>query len=130
MLTRYTKAIVSILAAALVVIGAALTDNVVSQLELVNIAIATLTAVGVFLIPNLDEGPRRYAKAAVAFLGAALTALVTVLSDGVTPSEWIVVALAALGAIGVTVLPNSTTIRAGQVTINVDDVELPGRHAL
>ena len=104
--TTYTKAIVAIAAAALVVLGAALTDNEVTTVELVNIAIAIVTAIGVYLVPNLDDGPRRYAKAIVAFLGAALAALLTVLTDGVTASEWITVVLAALGAIGVTILPN------------------------
>lgn len=108
MLTRYTKAVVAIVAAVLVVLGAALTDDTVSQLELVQIAIALVTAVSVYLVPNLDAGTRRYAKGGVAFLGAGLAALVTVLSDGVTYSEWVTVALAAIGAVGVVILPNRT----------------------
>jgi hypothetical protein len=111
-ITRYTKAIVSILAAALVVLGAALTDNDVSTLELTNIGIAVVTAIGVYLVPNLPTGARRYAKGVVAFVGAGLAAVVTVLAEGVTPSEWILVILAALGAIGVVVLPNQTDLAA------------------
>jgi hypothetical protein len=111
MTSRYTKAVVAILAAVLVVFGAAITDDVVTTLEVVNVAIALVTAVGVYLVPNLPAGPGAYLKAAVAFLGAGLAALVTVLGSGgladVHPSAWITVFLAALGGVGVYVLPNA-----------------------
>lgn len=110
-LAGYTKAIVAIIAAVLVVLGAALTDQAVTQIELVQIGIAFVTAVGVYLVPNLTAGPARYAKSAVGFAGAGLAVLVTVLADGVTYSEWITVVLAGLGAVGVTVLPNATRVR-------------------
>lgn len=109
--SRYTKAVVAILAAVLVVFGAAITDDVVTTLEVVNVAIALITAVGVYLVPNLPAGPGAYLKALVAFLGAGLAALVTVLGSGglgdVHPSAWITVVLAALGGVGVYVLPNA-----------------------
>jgi len=65
----------------------------------------------VYLVPNLDTGPRAYAKGVVAFIGAGLGALVIVLSNAggwadVTLSDWITIALAALGGIGVVVVPN------------------------
>lgn len=50
-----------------------------------------------------------YAKTIVAVVVAALVALQTGLSDGtVTPSEWITIALAGLGALGVWAVPNKT----------------------
>ena len=55
----------------------------------------------------------RYAKTAVAVLVAALTALQAAISDGhVTNNEWIIIALAAIGAAGVYAIPN--TPPAGQ----------------
>ena len=109
--SRYTKAVVAIVAAVLVVLGAAITDDVVTTLEAVNVAIAFVTAVGVYLVPNLPSGPGAYLKAVVAFLGAGGAALVTVLGSGgladVHPSAWVTVFLAALGGVGVYVLPNA-----------------------
>jgi hypothetical protein len=108
----YAKSIVSILAAALAILATALTDGVVTSAEYVNIGIATITAVGVFLMPNLPDRHRGYTKALVAFGGAALAALLTALGANygfldVNPSDWITVLLAGLGAIGITILPNS-----------------------
>lgn len=112
----YAKALLAILAAGLVVLAAAITDDDVSSPELVNVGIAIVTAIGVYLIPNLPEGRgvRGYAKGAVAFLGAALAALASFLSDGVTNAEWVLIALAALGAIGVTIVPNTTANAPGR----------------
>lgn len=51
----------------------------------------------------------QYAKAIVAALTAGLIAAQTVIADGhVTGSDWITIALAALGALAVYVVPNST----------------------
>ena len=50
-----------------------------------------------------------YAKAAVAVLTAALIAVQTALTDGqVTSSEWVTIGLAALGALGVYLIPNAS----------------------
>jgi hypothetical protein len=108
----YAKSIVSILAAALAILATALTDGVVTSAEYVNIGIATLTAVGVFLVPNLPDKARGYTKSIVAFGGAALAALITILGASygfldVTASDWITVLLAGLGAIGVAIIPNA-----------------------
>lgn len=111
MLAQYAKAIVAIIVAALAVLGAAVTDGIITPIEAVDIAIALFTAVGVYLVPNLDTRPRAYAKGIVAFVGAGLGALVIILSNAggwadVSLSDWITVALAALGGIGVVVVPN------------------------
>jgi hypothetical protein len=50
----------------------------------------------------------RYAKFIVAALTAGLTALTAAITDDkVTNAEWIMVALAAVGAIGVYLIPNT-----------------------
>lgn len=49
-----------------------------------------------------------YAKAIVAVLTAALTVLASAITDNViTPNEWVMIALEALGAIGVYAVPNT-----------------------
>jgi len=105
----YSKAILSIVAAAFTALIAANTDNDVSAAELVNVCIAIVTAVGVFLVPNLEASIGRYAKAIVALIGAALVSLSSAITDGVTVSEGLQIALAALAAIGVVVVPNVIT---------------------
>lgn len=47
----------------------------------------------------------KYSKFLVA-LATALTVLAASLPDGVTSTEWIAIALAALGALGVYAVPN------------------------
>lgn len=49
----------------------------------------------------------RYAKFGWAFAAAAATALGAVLTDGVSNTEWLYVAVTALAAVGVIVTPNS-----------------------
>lgn len=50
---------------------------------------------------------RRYAKTIVAVLAAGAVALQAALTDNtVTPAEWVVIGLAALGALGVYAVPN------------------------
>lgn len=106
--SRYAKALVAILTAALGVLVTALTDNRVTPVELTNLAIAVLTAAAVYLVPNLPAGPGAWAKAIVAVAGTALQALAPLLLEGhVTPAGWVIVALAALGALGVGIVPNT-----------------------
>lgn len=113
MLAQYAKAIASIIAAALAVLVTAVTDGVLTPLETATLAVAVVTAIGVYLIPNLDAGAQRYAKGITAFTGAGLAALVVILSGAlgwadVSLSDWLTVILAALGGVGVVVVPNAT----------------------
>lgn len=58
---------------------------------------------------------KEYAKFAVAVVAAGLVALQTALTDGhVTGQEWITIALAALGALGVLAVPNASAKRRGR----------------
>ena len=110
-LNRYTKAILAIIAAVLVVLVSALSDGHVSAIEATNSGIAGVTAVGVYLVPNLASGPGRYLKLVVAVLGAVLAALLTVLTNalgnGITPADLITLVLAGIGAAGVGIVPNA-----------------------
>lgn len=105
--SRYAKAIVAIISAVAVAVAAALSDTVVTTTEVAGVGVAVLTAVGVYLVPNLPAGPGRWAKGIVALLGTGLQALTPMLSDGaVTPSGWLMVLVAALGAVSVGIVPN------------------------
>ncbi|WP_022886349.1 hypothetical protein [Glaciibacter superstes] len=116
----YAKAIGQIIAAAVIILVAALSDGVISPVEFVNIIIALFTAAGVYLVPNLDTGIRAYAKAIVSVIGAALAALVLILSPGigfgqVALADWLTVALAALAALGIGIVPNAAYVPRHQL---------------
>jgi len=119
---HYAKAIGQILAAALVILVAALSDGTISPVEFVNIMIAIVTAAGVYLVPNLDSGIAKYAKAIVSLVGAALAALVLILSPGigfdqVTLADWLTVLLAALAAIGIGIVPNAPKLASRALSV-------------
>lgn len=106
--SRYAKAFVAILTAVLAVLVTALTDNTVTLVEGLGIGVAGLTAVSVYLVPNLDAGAGKYAKVIVAVVGTAAQAAVPLVVDGAfPPSAWLLVALAALGALSVGITPNA-----------------------
>ncbi len=51
----------------------------------------------------------KYAKFIVAALAAGLVAAQTAITDGtITTAEWVTIVLAALGALGVWLIPNKT----------------------
>ncbi|MBE1877304.1 hypothetical protein [Myceligenerans pegani] len=105
--SRYAKAIVAIIAAALSVLVTALTDDVVTLAEVLGIAVAVVTAVSVYLVPNLPTGIGHYAKAIVAVAGTALQAAVPLAVEGtIDVSGWLLILLAALGAVSVGIVPN------------------------
>jgi hypothetical protein len=62
--------------------------------------------------PVVKEGTMKYAKAIVAAATAALVAVGAALTDDtVTTGEWVTIALAALGALGVYAVPNKDGAR-------------------
>lgn len=106
--STYTKAIVAVIAAGIAVLIPTLGDNTVDATELVNVVIAIVTAVGVYIVPNTTNP---VLKTIVAFVGAALAALVNILGGvlgwaDVSLADWLTVLLGGLSAIGVYVLPN------------------------
>lgn len=106
--SRYAKAIVAILTAAATVLVTALADSVVDLSEGLGVAVAIVNAVAVYLIPNLSAGVGRYAKLIVAVVGTAIQAAVPLVVDGsISGSSWLLILLAALGAISVGIVPNA-----------------------
>lgn len=105
-LSHYAKAITYIAMAALTFLVTALTDNVLSVEELLNLVVIVLGAVGVYLIPNFPEGFAKAAKTGVAFLTAAVIAALSFLTGGIEVTEWIQIVLAAFAAVGVYIIPN------------------------
>jgi hypothetical protein len=119
----YAKSLLYILLAVAGVLVTAMADDVVTVPELVNIGIIGVGAVGVYLVPNLPAGIARYGKTGVAFLTAGLVALTSFLTDGITMSEWLQIAIAAFAGIGVYVIPNETG-RTGD-TYNISGTHRP-----
>lgn len=105
-ITHYAKSLLYIALAVVGVLVTALTDDLITVDELVNIGIIGVGAIVTYLVPNLPEGVGRYAKVIVTFVIAALVALQSFLTDGVTTTEWLQIAVAAFAGIGVYVTPN------------------------
>lgn len=105
----YAKSLLYVLLAIAGVLVTALTDNIVTTPELVNVGIIGVGAVGVYVVPNAPEGAARFLKTAVAFVAAALVALASFLTDGITTAEWLQIAVAAFAGIGVYIIPNEPT---------------------
>lgn len=103
-----------VLATGLTAAVAALADGRVSQPEAVNILLAVLGAGVVFTAPTIPG--HEYVKWTLAAATAAATAIASFITTGgittLTPSEWIQVAIAVLGALGVGVYPNAAPAKA------------------
>jgi hypothetical protein len=101
----YWKSLVAVIITVLSAVQAALFgDEVISNPEWVNVAIAGVTAAAVFAAPNVPGA--RYTKFVLAVLGAALTVLASAILGGVTATEWIQIVLAGAGAVGVYAVKN------------------------
>jgi hypothetical protein len=105
-ITHYAKALLYIALAVVGVLVTALADETLSTAELINVAIIAAGAVTVYLVPNLPTGPGSVLKTLVAFTTAALVAVQSFLSGGITTTEWLQVAVAAFAGIGVYIIPN------------------------
>jgi hypothetical protein len=102
---KYAKGIAAATAAVLVALGAALSgNNHIDPTEWVTVAIAGAGAISVWVAANVNGAS--YVKGAIAFITAGLVVLQTSIVGGVTYTEWIQIALAALGAIGVVAIKN------------------------
>jgi hypothetical protein len=105
-MATYAKFFAAVVATVLSGVVAALySGNVVTNTEWVNIAIAAVGACAVFAAPNVPGA--RYTKSVLAVLTAVLTVLASVILGGVTTTEYIQIAVAALGALGVYAVPNT-----------------------
>lgn len=108
MISTYAKSIASLIAAGIGAIVAANTDNNVSVTEWVNVLITVVGAALVYVVPNLPDGIKGYAKTLIAAITAGATVLSSALiSDGISTNEWLQIGVAVLGALGVFIVPNS-----------------------
>lgn len=105
-ITHYAKSLLYIALAVVGVLVTALADDILTVDELVNVAIIGVGAITVYLVPNLPKGVGRYAKVIVTFVVAALVALQSFLTDGITTTEWLQIAAAAFAGVGVYIIPN------------------------
>jgi hypothetical protein len=101
---QYAKFLAAVAATVISGLVAAMSDAVVSPTEWINVAIAGVGACAVFAAPNVPYS--RYTKAVLAVLTAVLTFLVSAITDGVVPAEWLQIIVIALGAVGVYAVPN------------------------
>ena len=78
----------------------------------VNVAIIGLGAVAVLGAGNLPAGVWKYTKTIVAAATAVAVLLQSAITDGISSAEWLQLALAALGALGVVVAPGPKVVEA------------------
>jgi hypothetical protein len=104
-------------AVAIIVISAWSGDNHVDPDEGVAIAIAACTAALTYLVP-LAPGAR-WTKTAIGAVLAGLQVAATVIVGGVDGNDWLLIAAAVLGALGITLAPAISTrtgVRSGAGT--------------
>ncbi len=100
---KYGKTIAALVIAALTAVQAALSDGHVTTQEGVQIAIAVVTAAGVYLVPAVPRWP--WVKTAIGVLLAALNVMTTLIIGGISSGDLVEIALAALTALGVAASP-------------------------
>lgn len=84
---------------------AALADDRVDLTEWLNAGVLALGAVAVLGAGNLPSGVWQYTKAIVAAASAVLVLWQSLASGGMSTGEWMQLAVAALGALGVYAVP-------------------------
>jgi 2-keto-3-deoxy-6-phosphogluconate aldolase len=111
---NYGKAIAALVATILsALVVALLGDAVITTIEWVNVAIAGTGAAAVFAAPNVPGA--KYTKSTLAVLTAVLVLLTSVISGGISTTEWLQLALAALGALGVYAAKYAPLASSGEV---------------
>lgn len=108
----YAKSLVAVLATVLVAVSSSLSGGITSA-EWVGVAIAATGAVAVFAAPNVPGA--KYTKSILAVLTAALAFISTTISDGLSGSDWLQVAILGLGAVGVYAFKNT------EAGVNISD---------
>lgn len=98
---QYLPSLGLVLAAALSFLATALGDSTLTLGEALNLGIVILTGVATYIVPRLEG--LEWLKPATAGGLAALQALVSLLTDGITSAEWMLIGLSVLGALGVAV---------------------------
>ncbi|SDG21252.1 hypothetical protein [Microbacterium sp. 77mftsu3.1] len=110
MITRYAKSIVYIALTAVMFLVTALSDDALSVEELLNLAVAVIGAVVVYLVPNFSTAVGKYAKTIATAATAGILLAISFLTDGISLVEWMQIGIASLAAIGVYIVPNETRV--------------------
>lgn len=103
MLQKYGKAFAAVAFAVVTALQATLSDGNLSTQEQVQIAIALVTAIGVWLVPITPQ--YGWMKTAVAALLAVLNVLATLIIGGISPADIAELVLAALTVLTVGAAP-------------------------
>jgi len=101
----YAKFAAQVVAAVLTALVPALMDDSVDTTEWINAVIVALGAVAVLGAGNLPAGVWSYTKTIVSAATAGAVFLQSAISDGMSSAEWMQLALAVLGALGVFAAP-------------------------
>jgi len=102
----YAKSIAAVIVTVLsAILAATMGNGVIDATEWVNVAIAGVMACAVFAAPNIPGSA--YTKSIIAVLLAGLTVMASAIVGGITYTEWIQIAVAAAGALGVYAAPKS-----------------------
>lgn len=105
-MSKYWKSILTVIATVITAVVAALSGNSgITAGEWVNVAIAGVGACAVFTGANVPGAV--YTKTILAVLAAVLAFLTSAIVGGVSGTEWLQIAVIALGAIGVYAVPNT-----------------------
>lgn len=114
-MNQYLKFFMQVGATVLAAIIAALADDYVDFNEWLNVGVLALGAVAVLGAGNLPAGIWRYTKTGVSAATAVLVLWQSLATAGMNTAEWLQLAAAALGALGVLAVPGPVVV--------------PGRHA-
>lgn len=109
---RYAKLIAQVVATVLAALLPYLTAGGLTAVDWINVAVVGVGALAVFTGPNVPGAA--VTKMVLSVLTAVLVLLVNLISGGVTLAEWLQLAMAALGALGVYAIPNATTLAAAR----------------
>src|SRR5690348_9683712 len=113
-MSNYLKFAAQVAATAIAAIIAALVDDRIDFTEWLNVGVMALGAVAVLGAGNLPSGVWRYTKAIVAAASTVLVLWQSLASGGMTSSEWLQLAVAALGALGVLAVPGPVVEPVGR----------------
>ena len=113
---KYGKTIAAILTAAAVATYQALSgDQHIDAAEWVSVAIAAVTAVGVWAVPLIPNGAG--VKTGVAVALAMLQVLTTAVLGGIGTDEILLMLITAAGAAGIWIAPAASTTALGTVSV-------------
>lgn len=104
---RYIPLFATLAAAGLGAAVAAATDNHITNVEWINIAIAVVSSAAVFTSPNIPGAT--YVKFAISMIAPVLAFAASAITDGISVSEWLQIGVIALGPIVVLIAPSPVT---------------------